>query len=279
MKNIYTEKEYWKVYKEIKEILLDNKYKEKYPLAILTGGQPGSGKSELSKYIQKQDGNIINIDGDYIREFHPHLKELKQKYGADYPKITQSFVNRTVEQLIDELSEKKYNLIIEGTLRDINVPLRTASILGSRDYLVDLYIIATNKDLSWQSTIDRGDEMKRDGKIPRYVDKEHHDRVVTSLPETAEKLSKSDLFYNVVIMRRNQIIIYNREETPELSPKEILEKELVGNQVRSVDEMLKEREKVSDNKRSLDEQIKEAALELKNDVLKRTFDIDHDMER
>lgn len=259
-----TEREYKDAYKQIKKILLDSKNREKNPSAAIVGGQPGSGKSVLSRYIQSQDPNTIIVDGDAIRAYHPHLNELEKEYGVDYPKATQPFVNKAVEQLIGELSKEKYNLIIEGTLRDINVPLKTARELEGKDYLVELYIVATSKEQSWQSTIDRGKELEENGKMPRYVDKEHHDRVVNSLPATVEELSNSDVFYNVIIMRRDQTILYDRDETPELNPRDIMEKVLDGEPVKTVHEIEVDRER-DDDKMDLGEQIDHARAEIERE--------------
>lgn len=261
-----TEREYKDTYKQIKKILLDSKNRESYPSAAIVGGQPGSGKSVLSRYIQSQDPNTIIIDGDAIRAYHPHLKELEKEYGTDYPKVTQPFVNKAVEQLIGELSKEKYNLIIEGTLRDINVPLKTARELEEKDYLVELYIVATSKEQSWQSTLDRGRELEEEGKMPRYVDKEHHDKVVNSLPTTVEELANSDVFYNVIIMRRDQTILYDRDETPELKPKDIMEMVLDGEPVKTVHEIEANRER-DDNKIDLSEQINHARAEIERESL------------
>jgi len=258
---LYSEKEYKKTYSRIKNILLNEKSKENYPLAALVGGQPGSGKSELTKYLLSQDRNMISIDGDYIRLYHPHLNDIQKKYGVEYPKITQPFVNRIVEQLIDELSKEQYNLIIEGTLRDINVPLKTAALLDGRNYIVELYVIATNKDLSWQSTIDRGDEMKKNGEIPRYVDKAHHDNIVKTLPSTIEELSKSNLLYNIVIMKRNQEIIYDRNEMPDINSKDIMEKSLNGEEISYVNDIAENKEEKSPEELI---EIAEKEIELEN---------------
>lgn len=274
---MYTEKEYKNSYKQIKRTLLNQKYKENYPLATLIGGQPGSGKSELTKYIKSQNNNTITIDGDYIREFHPHLEEIVKEYGKDYPKITQPFVNRTVEQLINELSKDKYNLIIEGTLRDINVPIKTARMLDERDYLVELYVIATSKDISWKSTIERGDKMDEN---PRYVDKAHHDKIAESLPETVRNLVNEDSIYNIIIMRRDQSIIYDKNETPELDPKDILERELAGEHVKDIDEIKQEQEEFDlADKTSVQDLIEEAQEELLDEQVDHVLDINKDYER
>jgi len=275
-----TEKEYKNSYKQIKGILLNEKNKENYPLATLIGGQPGSGKSELIKYIKSQNENTIAIDGDYIREFHPHLEEIVKEYGMEYPKATQPFVNRAVEQLIDELSRDKYNLVIEGTLRDINVPIKTARMLDERDYLVELYIVATNKELSWQSTIERGDNMEDIGKIPRYVDKAHHDRIAEALPETVRDLVNEESIYNIAIMRRDQSIIYDKNEMPDLDPKDILERELAGEHVKDIEEIKQEQEEFDlAGKTSVQDLIEEAQKELLDEQIDHVLDINKDYER
>lgn len=266
----YTEKEYRDVYKKIKQTLEYQKSKENYPLAALVGGQPGSGKSQLSNFIRSQNENTIIVDGDFIREFHPHIDAIEKEYGKDYPKLTQPFVNRAVEQLIDEFSKDHYNLIIEGTLRDINIPLKTAEMLDEREYLIELYVVATNKSLSWQSTIARGDEMIANGDIPRYVDQAHHDAIVDSLPKTVKALSENDLFYNVVIMRRDQSIVYDKIETPDLDSEEIMKKELDGERVPTIEEILAKEEDVTEKKsvETLIDEIKEASSDknISNDL-------------
>lgn len=275
-----TEKEYKDTYKQIKETLLKQKYKENYPLATLIGGQPGSGKSELLKYIKFKNNNTIAIDGDSIRTFHPHIDEIVNEYGTEYPKVTQPFVNQAVEQLIDELSRDKYNLVIEGTLRDINVPIKTARMLDERDYLVELYIVATNKELSWQSTVARGDMMKDKGEIPRYVDKTHHDRVTEILPETVRDLVNEESIYNIVIMRRDQSIIYDKNEMPDLDPKDILERELAGEHVKDIDEIKQEQEELEmEDKTSIQDLIEEAQEELLDEHIESVLHIDKGHER
>ena len=258
MENKYfSEKEYEKTYNFIKQILLNKKEIEKYPNATLIGGQPGSGKSQLTKYILSQNQNTIVVDGDYIREFHPHITQIKDEYKETYPKITQPFVNRVVEQLIDELSKKHYNMIIEGTLRDVNIPIKTARMLDERDYIVELLVVATDRYTSWKSTIDRGDKMREEGKIPRYVDKNHHDFVVEKLPDTVQKLIDEDSIYNIIIMRRDETIIYNKEETPDLNPKDILEKELSGIHVKSINEIQQEKTSVKKKTITMDQLLKD----------------------
>lgn len=256
MEQLYTEEEYNKTYDYIKKEYTSQKKQHSDPSATFVGGQPGSGKTMLTKLVLSQVPDSIFIDGDYIRAFHPHLEELENKYGTDYPKATQPFVNRVVEQLIDELSKERYNLIIEGTLRDIHVPEKTAKLLDERGYYMELHVVATSRDVSWKSTIDRGDQMEANGQIPRYVDKAHHDGVVESLPENVRLLSQSDYFENVMIITRDLGILYDQVESPHLDPKNIMELALEGKDV-TVYKDIKEEEP----KKTVDDLIEEVSEE------------------
>ena len=53
-----------------------------HPKAILLGGQSGAGKTTIHRIKQREfQGNIIIIDGDSYRSFHPNYLGLQEKYG------------------------------------------------------------------------------------------------------------------------------------------------------------------------------------------------------
>ena len=53
-----------------------------------------------------------------------------------------------VEELVDQLSRLKYNLVVEGTLRTADVPLGTARLLRERGYGVSLALMAVKPEIS-----------------------------------------------------------------------------------------------------------------------------------
>ena len=267
MEKLCSKLEYIKTYNKVNKILKGNMKpvnKNIQPLAILIGGQPGAGKTTLTEAAMKDYPNMIVIDGDIIRNYHPNLKEIKKIYGVNYPKYTQPFVNQVVERLINDLSKEKYNLIIEGTLRDINIPLKTANLLKDKGYEVDLLIIATDKETSWKNTLKRGKSQEKMNLIPRYVDKNHHDNIVCSLPETIKKLSDNEVFDEITIMNRNQGIIYDKNSMPSRDIKEFMELCLNGkNPLEANDDV---------NKVNIDKQILEANSTLsKSELIETKF--------
>ena len=204
------------------------------PTAHLLGGQAGSGKSTIHKILVKQDPNTIVIDGDRFRERHPFFKEIQQKYGREAANYTQPFSNKITEALIERFSNEKFNLIIEGTCRTISVPLKTCEQLKNKGYTVNLAIMCTNKDVAWQSTIERYNAMEERGLLPRAVPRDKYDEMVAALPDNISKLHNSKKFDDILLFNRNRECLYCFKEQPNRDPAEIVRSELNGQPVLSV---------------------------------------------
>jgi UDP-N-acetylglucosamine kinase len=202
---------------------IENKLPVNTPTAYILGGQPGAGKTTLQRIIAKTEPNIIVINGDEYRKYHPNFSKLQAKFGNDSVLHTQKFSNYITETLIRQLSDEHYNLVIEGTLRTAETPLSTCKQLKNKDYNVELAVMAVNKQTSWQGTIDRYNIMKSKGETPRATPKAHHDLVVAVLPENIDKLYKSGEFDNITLYNRNGDNLYDMRKTPNQSPASILD--------------------------------------------------------
>ena len=145
----YTDSEFKHALARNLRSLTRGKKSSKQPIAILLGGQSGAGKTTIHRIKQKGfQGNIIIIDGDSYRSFHPNYLGLQEKYGKDSVDYTKVFAGQMVEYLVDELSKKGYHLLIEGTLRTTEVPRKTAQLLITKGYQVSLALIATKPEVS-----------------------------------------------------------------------------------------------------------------------------------
>ena len=146
-----TEGEFSEKFEELRWNLL-NAYRptlESAPQAFLLGGQSGAGKTTLHKIVHRRlDGNGISINGDDYRKFHPRFLELQRIYGDEAVNYTAPWAGRMTEALIDSLSRIEYNLVIEGTLRTAEVPLKTAELLRQRSYGVSLALMAVKPEIS-----------------------------------------------------------------------------------------------------------------------------------
>jgi UDP-N-acetylglucosamine kinase len=205
--NDFDNRNFEDAYAEVYRSVVKEGIPQKSHCVLFLGGQPGSGKSNFYSQDNNLNGYIV-IDGDKYRSFHPEYENIV-KYDLDnYVERTQPFVNFCIEKLISNLSDEGYNLIIEGTLRDPDVPLSTCRSLVEKGYRADLYVMAVDACISWQSTINRADLMIDLKETPRLVPIDKYNVIVNNLPENLRKIETSGLFSSIRVIDRDNKILY-----------------------------------------------------------------------
>ena len=220
----YTNEELELVFQKILKMYMSSYSSSKNPKVFLLGGQPGAGKSGLENMLNLKD-EYISISGDDYREYHPRFKEINLEYGKEASKYTQQWAGQITEKLIEKLAKEKYNLIIEGTLRTAQLPLKEANRFKKLGYEVELHVLAVKPEKSYLGTLLRYEEMIKWGKIPRMTPKEHHDLVVKNIGDNLEIIYNSKAFDNIKLFDRENNLLYNYKENYDINPKNILENE------------------------------------------------------
>ena len=196
--------------------------------AYLLGGQSGAGKSTLHKILRTRfDNNAIVINGDEYRKSHPHFLELDAAYGKDAVAHTAAWAGAMTEALIDTLSLKGYNLIIEGTLRTSSVPLKTAELLKGRGYAVSLALMAVKPQISLVSCQLRYEQMRIAGTTSRATDPSHHNAIVGDIAQNLFVLEQSGVFEAILLYDRSRRCLYP-EKGKDASAAEVLHDALFG---------------------------------------------------
>ena len=217
------EEEFLQIYIIIKQKLIKNKIPVNSPIAITLGGQPGAGKSNLYKIARKRfSNNIVEIDLDKFRIFHPFYWQIKKIYGKNDSIKTNPFVFMIVDMLIEDLSSQKYNLIIESSLNTPSSALFNGKYLPSKGYKVELHIMATSKKISWQGTIERYNKGVRNGRCSRFVSEGFPHTVVSNICNSLEIVKNSGLMSNILLYNRNQKCLYNMQKDIETNPCKLL---------------------------------------------------------
>lgn len=202
----YTYDEFDEKYNEIYKSITKQKQRTDKPVAYIMGGQSGAGKSCIADFIENNylDNNAVNINGD------------------DYVDYTRKFSSEVTERLIDECSDKKYPLLIEGTLRSYEVPCKTCTLLKNKEYEVNLFVMATKPIISYIGTLMRYEKMLKIGTLARKTTKEQHDEIILKIINNLDRIYKSYKFDNIVLINRTRDIIYNMDSTPTINPSKIL---------------------------------------------------------
>ncbi|WP_165056568.1 zeta toxin family protein [Adlercreutzia sp. ZJ176] len=181
----------------------------RHPQAVLLGGQSGAGKTALHMVYKKKLGQgAIVVNGDEYRSSHPRYYELNEAYGPEAVTHTAPWAGRMTEALIGALSAMRYNLIIEGTLRTAEVPVKTATLLRARGYGVSLALMAVKPEISLVSCQVRYELMRIAGTVPRATDPKHHDKIVRDIVGNLSALEQTGLFDEICLYARSRERLY-----------------------------------------------------------------------
>jgi len=104
-------------------------------------------------------------------------------------------------------------------------------MLKEKGYSVTLAVMCTDKETSWQSTIDRYNEMERLGLTARAVPRDKFEETVRAIPDNISVLYKLGEFDNILLFNRKTECLYNMKKQPQLNPAEIVKRELNGRQI------------------------------------------------
>lgn len=221
----FTENEFKKAFEEIKARLTESIKIKEEKKAFLLGGQPGAGKSGLTALLEKENKNLVVINGDDFRKKHPHFIELQKMYGKEAVEYTKTFAGKMTEALISKLSDEGYNLVIEGTLRTSETPLKTQQELSKKGYQVEMAVIQVRPEFSYLGTLNRYEEMIKLGLQPRATLKKDHQVVVDNIANNLSKIYNTKLFSNIRIYNRESQCLYSMKETPNIDPGTLISKE------------------------------------------------------
>lgn len=195
------------IYNQERKDLLEDLTPQENPLAFILGGQPASGKSKLAKEFTSKfsNNNILFVNGDIYREFHPNRQELINN-PLSYSKETQIFSNVFTENLIREAIENKYNIMVEGTMRNPQVPFNTAKIFKENGYRVEVLAISAPAIFTELDLYNRYQEEINFQGWGRLAEIESHNSAVNGILESL------DLLYREKAVDKIHIYSYQAEK-------------------------------------------------------------------
>ena len=195
------------IYQQEKKDLLADLVSQEKPLAFILGGQPASGKSKLAKEFMGKfsNDNILFVNGDIYREFHPDRQKLINN-PLSYSKETQVFSNVFTENLIREAIENKYNIMVEGTMRNPQVPYNTAKMFTENGYEVEILAISAPSVFTELGLYNRYQEEINFQGWGRLAEIESHNSAVSGI------LNSLDLLYNEKAADKIHLYSYQAEK-------------------------------------------------------------------
>lgn len=205
-----SDEEYNEKYNLIKKIFFKGKTSMNRPIAIIVGGQTGAGKGLLISNGKKQfeDDNVIIINSDEFKPFHPKASEIAEKYSTYFTKVTDQETNTWTSNLFDEAIQNKYNIIFEGTMKNTRI-ISTIQKLQENGYEVIVKALAVPFPDSLTAIHERYEEQLQTKGWGRLVTIEHHDESYNGMPKTINEIEKQEAF--------DELDIYSKDFNNNLS--------------------------------------------------------------
>ncbi len=169
------------------------------PIAVIFGGQPGSGKSAALDWAAGQLAQrvgAVQIIGDDLREYHRANAQLMREDDRIAAFYTGPDSGRWVEKAMAYAKEQRFNVIIEGTMRDGHVVAATMNGFFP---------------LSDQGIYQRYERQKATRGQGRMTTPEAHQAAYDGLPVTVLRIEAKRLADRLIIYRRGVVPIYENE--------------------------------------------------------------------
>lgn len=191
---------------KINAIMLAGKKTSEQPIAIIDIAPPGSGKTGLNGYAcaQFKDNNAVVINSDELKAFHPRIDELAKKYPEYYTKVTNQESNFWTDNLFDVAVASRYNVIFEGTGR--NLKLLTKMMSKMHGYKIVVSGMAVNELNCLMSIIERYEGQVEQKGWGRLVMEDHFYKAYDEMLENIQAIEESGM--------ADIVEVYTRSDNP-----------------------------------------------------------------
>lgn len=233
------------IFKTIIHNLTTDKKPVEKPVAVIVGGQTGSGKSGLMAYTHKMfdnpsflayDGtnlhkdwikdNVIQIEDDEFRAYFPNEREIALEHPEEYIQITNKLTNELTAKVFEYCAKNKYNIIFHQTLKNNRIADDGIMKLKDLGYAIVVRALAVNELESRMSMIERCLGQIETKGYCRNVTTSDHDKTYTGMPGTLEYIEDNGRFDILQVFKRGKkvdepIMVYTKIN-PESSKLDIL---------------------------------------------------------
>lgn len=205
------------------KILQDSDYQgvtpQERPRAIIMAGQPGAGKGSLVKAASAElGGNVVTVDPDELRSFHPQAHGLRQQHPYTWSGQTHGDASQWATELRDAAIGERKNIILDTTTPRTDV----IKDLQAKGYDVEVRAIASHRIESELGVDQRFTRQLFDEGYGRYVPSGVRDNVYQQLPSQLDAVAR-ETGTPIRIYDREGQLHHDSRTQPKVLPSQALE--------------------------------------------------------
>lgn len=189
-----SQEEHEAIYREIEAHYLPKTQPQEQPRAIITGGQPGSGKSritDLAKAELRNQGGYILIDADKLRRESPLYDAAMAHDDRTAANMTHHDAGAWAGRLTVAAAKGRRNLIIDQTSKDPDAVESLAMRLKGEGYTVELRVMAVHEKISEIRIHSRYEHQKAEAGAGRFSTRDNHDIAYAGVAATIERAEQN----------------------------------------------------------------------------------------
>lgn len=190
--------------RKIEDLSSDN------PKVSYVVGQPGAGKTSLSKHMQKEyeekNESVVEIGSDKIATYHKDYNELLQLLPEECYVISRQFAIPAEKIISEKLRSNRISIIREISLSKGEKDYQNIKKFKESNYNVEINIIAVDKYESFLSCIERDIKLLELGYDPRPVARINHDRMYDSFLQELIEIQRRNICDKINVFRRGKAL-------------------------------------------------------------------------
>jgi len=184
------------------------------PKVIILAGQPGAGKTALTRAAVKEfasQGGSVVIDPDELRDFVPGYRKLAEENYRTASTRSQPLASDFARELRKLAMGEKRNIIIDGTLRHPPSAVELVRDLKNAGYDVEIRAMAVPSATSERGVAWRLEQtLSNNMGVPRTVNADVQREAVENFPESLRLIQKSGMASRITVNERgNSSPIYD----------------------------------------------------------------------
>jgi len=186
---------------------------QEHPCAVITGGQPGSGKSGITALAIERfrASGYVLVDADKMRPYHPDYQKLMRADDRTAANLTHPDCGPWSTRLLRDGAAGRRNLIIDQTSRDPAALARMAQALRQVGYRVELHVMAVSPAASQLRIHQRYEGQRGQDGFGRFSTKDKHDEAFAGVAETVAAVETGRQVDRLCLYDHNVEPIYDNQ--------------------------------------------------------------------
>lgn len=186
--------------------------KSNEPCTVFVGGQPGAGKTRATHIVLGMglhDGQLLNVNGDDLRQYHPDYDRLCDEDPLTMPERTAKASAAWIRMTMEYAAENRIPAIVEGTWRNAATVLDEAANAKRHDRGTHAIVLAVPPALSRIAILERYYRDRSAGLPARWTPASAHENTISNLSDTVRRIATSPSIDRFTVIGRDGDVLFD----------------------------------------------------------------------